>query len=353
MFTVLSVAYPFAPVGPDAVGGAEQILTTLEAGLAGAGLRSLVLAAPGSRVHGTLIPGPPIPDIIDDGSRRQVWRRCSELVAEIIDKERVDLVHVHGVDFAEYLPPPEVPTVVSLHLPLAWYPADVLALGTHRHRVHFVCVSRAQRRSGGDAWAAVPIIENGVAIPPRRPTRKRRFALCLGRICPEKAFHLAVLAARKADIALAIAGQVFPYPAHTSYFAEQLAPLLDHRRRFLGPIGGRRKARLLAAAQCLVVPSEVEETSSLVAMEALASGTPVVASRIGALVDLVEPGRTGYLVDGVDECAAAIEQAGRLDPAICRTTAADRWGAPRMIANYLTFYDALLQQRRPGADLRV
>jgi glycosyltransferase involved in cell wall biosynthesis len=208
--------------------------------------------------------------------------------------------------------------------------------------VQLVCVSADQRRRGGEPWADVAVIDNGVdtAAPP--DLRRRSFALALGRVCPEKGLHDAVSAARAAGVPLLIAGAVHPYPAHADYFRTHLAPALDGRRRFIGPIAGGRKRRLLAAARCLVVPSLVDETSSLVAMEALAAGTPVIARRVGALPTLVEHGHTGFLVDGVDDMAAALRRAAEIPPAACRAAALARFGADRMAARYRALYDGLV-----------
>ena len=118
-------------------------------------------------------------------------------------------------------------------------------------------------------------------------------------------------------------------------------PRLDRRRRYLGPVGFIRKRRLLAAARCLLVPSLVAETSSLVAMEAAACGTPVIAFRSGALPEVVEDGRTGFLVDDVDGMAEAIRRVDRIDPAACREAARRRFSNRRMAAAYLDRYQML------------
>ena len=111
---------------------------------------------------------------------------------------------------------------------------------------------------------------------------------------------------------------------------------------FSGPVGFARKRRLLTAARCLLVPSLAAETSSLVAMEAMACGTPVVAFRAGALPEIVEDGVTGFLVDGVRDMTVRIAQAGTLDRAAIRAAAVRRFSARCMTDRYLALYHRLL-----------
>jgi glycosyltransferase involved in cell wall biosynthesis len=160
--------------------------------------------------------------------------------------------------------------------------------------------------------------------------------------------HLALEAARLADLPLLIGGQVYPYAWHQQYFDREVAPRLDGRRRFLGPLGLARKRRFLAAAQCVVVPSLAPETSSLVAMEALAAGTPVVAFPNGALAGLIEPGRTGYLVETIEDMADAMRAAAGLDRALCRRAARERFSLEAMVEGYFTAYAQLAALGRGG-----
>jgi glycosyltransferase involved in cell wall biosynthesis len=243
---------------------------------------------------------------------------------------------MHGIDFHEYLPPPGVPVLATLHLPPAWYPPHALAPA--RPRTYINCVSVSQRRACPAGTLLVSTVENGVPIAPRAPHAKRRFCFALGRVCPEKGFHLAIDAARRANVALLLAGQVYGYLAHTEYFEREIVPRLGNGVRFIGPVGAARKRHFLSAARCLLVPSLAGETSSLVAMEALACGTPVVAFAVGALPDIVEHGRTGYLVRDAREMADAIAAVGRLDPAVCIATARQRFDVKRMIDGYFALY---------------
>ena len=339
---VLSVGDPQATVSADPVGGAEQVLAQLDRALVAAGHRSVVIAPEGSRVAGELVPAPPVPDEIGPAERARAHEAVRERIAAVLARGDIDVVHMHGIDFDAYLPPPGPPVLVTLHLPLDWYGAA--ALGTARPRTWLHPVSAAQARTASSGLALAAPIENGVRIPPCG-LRKRGFALVLGRICPEKGTDDAVSAARMAGIALLVAGTVFPYPEHRAFFRDRVAPLLDRRRRWIGPVAGRAKERLLAQAACVVVPSKARETSSLVAMEALAAGTPVVAYRSGALPEIVTHGRTGLVVEPGDVAglARAMRAVGAIDPAACRREAEERFSAERMIGAYLGRYAELAE----------
>ncbi len=227
---------------------------------------------------------------------------------------------------------------MTLHLPPQWYPAG--AFHPERADTWLVCVSKSQWRSCPPSPRLRAPIENGVPVDSISPgVRKRDFAIALGRICPEKGFHLAMDAAVQAGLPLLLGGMVYSYREHVAYFRREIEPRLDGRRlRFLGLVGFARKRRLLAAARCLLAPSLAAETSSLVAMEALASGTPVIAFPSGALPEIIEDGKTGFLVSDVREMADAIRRADSIDPAACRRAAVERFSARRMADEYLALY---------------
>lgn len=341
MPTILSVSYPLACVGPDAVGGAEQVLALLDAAIVRAGWESIVVAGQGSFTHGTLVATPMPVGPLTEAVRRAAQERHREAIVRVLREHNVDLVHMHGVDFDRYLPPAGVPVLATLHLPPSFYaPA---ALRPARPRTYLHCVSRSQHAAFPPDVPLLPPIENGIpaeAFGAR--VRKRGFALALGRICPEKGYHLALEAAHRAGLPLLLAGAVFRYAAHERYFREEITPRLDSLRRFIGPVSLHRKRRLLAAARCLLVPSLVPETSSLAAIEALASGTPVIAFPAGALADIVEHGVTGFLVNDQHEMAAAMHAAESLDPERCRAAARTRYSAERTQREYLERYERII-----------
>ena len=228
--------------------------------------------------------------------------------------------------------------VATLHLPLEWYPAAALA--PTRRDTWLYPVSRSQARSAPPGARLQAPIENGVDLA-TVPARKRGFALTLGRICPEKGTDDAIEAARRARLPLLVAGTAFAYREHQEYLRSCVVPRLDAARRWIGAVSGLSKKRLLGQARCVLVPSKARETSSLVAMEALAAGTPVIAYRAGALPDIVEHARTGFIVDGIDEMAAAMAAVDRIDPEACRRSARQRFPVEKMTRAYFACYAAL------------
>src|ERR1041385_897132 len=334
--TILSVAYTLSPVGPDAVGGAEQILTFLAPAPVGPGHHSIVVACEGSTTRDTLFPIR-FSDWPLDEALAWVYERQLNTIKQVLDDYHVDVVHMHGLNFAKCLPPHDVPVLATLHLPPSYYPPESFSIT--RPRTFLNCVSWSQRRSCPPEAQVLGHIENGVPfVGTRTPIATRKFCLALGRICPEKGFHFAITAAERAGTPLLLGGPVFNFNTYQKYFDEEIAPRCNGVTRFIGPVNMRRKRRLLAAAKCVLIPSLVPETSSLVAMEAFACGTPVVAFRSGALTEIVEDGLTGFLVNDEKEMAEAISKVGSLDMHACLDAARNRFSVARMVQQYFELY---------------
>ncbi len=344
LLTVLQVACPLAPVSFDAAGGPEQVLATLDRGLVHSGHCSLVIACDGSHTEGHLL-AIPCPAVVNDEARCAVWNCVRARLREALQIWAIDIVHMHGVDFHEYLPPPGVPVLATLHLPVSFYPERIF--GQTRTDTYLNCVSESQRLTCPPSGNKPLLVENGIPVNlfPREPASKSDYALALGRICREKGFHLALEAAERARVPLWIGGEVLRNQEHQEYFQQELLPRIKPPHRYLGPVGFDRKVTLLAHARCLLAASLVAETSSLVVMEALACGTPVIAFPSGAVRELVEHSKTGFLVTNPAEMAAAITHSDEIDRWECQHQARLRFSDEHMIGAYCALYKKISLSR--------
>jgi glycosyltransferase involved in cell wall biosynthesis len=163
-----------------------------------------------------------------------------------------------------------------------------------------------------------------------------------GRIHPDKATADAIEIARLAGRPLTICG-----PIHdATYFRERVELHIDGERvRYLGNVGGPARAAILGGAGVLLHPLGFDEPFGLCVVEAMMCGTPVVAYRRGAMPEVIDEGQTGFLVDTVDEAAAAVPGALSIDRSVVAATARRRFSADRMVGEYLSVYQQLLDRQ--------
>jgi glycosyltransferase involved in cell wall biosynthesis len=337
--TILFIAYPFAPVKEDTAGGAEQILLTLDEAVTIRGDKSIVIAMEDSSVYGELITTPAEKEILTWEEHTVVHSVHLNNINYALNNYKVDLIHMHGIDFKEYLPDVDIPILITVHLPYEWYPEGSFSI--KNRNIFFNSVSYTQQSTFPDNLNSLGTILNGIAVDRFPLSRTRgKYAVCLGRICWEKGYHHALNAARSAGVPLYIAGEVYNYEWHKKYFDESIAPLLDSDNyKFIGRVDIKKKIELLSSASCLVIPSLAPETSSLVAMEAMACGTPVIAFPSGALPEVIEDGVTGFIVNNEPEMSEAIKKAGTIDPLACRSRVVKLFSAERMIEQYYNIYN--------------
>ena len=338
MADILYIAYPLLPVSEESCGGAEQVLHTLEAEMAARGHRTTVAACNGSRVAGELLATGAAPAADDHLAERQEALR--QAVMATLRRRSFDLIHDHSGAFWRHAHECTAPVLGTLHLPRRMYARELFA--DIAPNVTFNCVSASQARDFLSNVAGV--IENGIALDhfPLTP-EKGDYLLWLGRICVEKGTHLAIETAQRCRLPLVIAGQVYPFAYHRRYFRECVEPHITHHDvRWIERPPLAEKVELLRRARAVLIPSLVDETSSLVALEAWACGTPVIAFRRGALAQLVRPGENGFLVETPEEMASAVARVAEIDPLACRRSVEEKYSAERMADDYARLYRRLL-----------
>jgi glycosyltransferase involved in cell wall biosynthesis len=163
------------------------------------------------------------------------------------------------------------------------------------------------------------------------------YAMFLGRMNPDKGVDAAARVARRAGVPLRIAGKMRE-PAERAYFDASVAPLLaDGLVEYVGEVGGVQKLELLGGASCLLNPIAWPEPFGMVMIEALACGTPVLATPWGSAPEIVTDGVTGYVAceDGLVDAIGRVDQ---LDRARCRAQASARFSIGRMVADHVDLY---------------
>ena len=169
----------------------------------------------------------------------------------------------------------------------------------------------------------------------------------IGRISPEKRPDRAIEIARRAGMKLRIAAKV-DY-ADRAYFAEKIEPLLDDPMiEFIGEIGDAEKPAFLGGARALLFPIDWPEPFGLVMIEAMAAGTPVIAWPCGSTAEVIEHGRSGFIVDSIEEAVAAVEAAARIPRAGVRAAFEARFTARRMALDYVRLYEGLIGAGTPA-----
>jgi len=360
MTRVLYIAYPLLTVSDESAGGAEQVLWTLEREMARhemahRGVFTTVAASSGSRVSGELF-STGEPCIQPDDYERRLAEHEDRIVELVRQRARegnaFDLIHDMSGSFWRRAAEIDAPVLATLHLPRSFYPAQ--SFENIPPNVSFNCVSRSQSSSFADLNTMLTVVPNGITLESFAPditadreqdSAERNGVLWLGRICEEKAPHLALEIAERAGLPITIAGQVYPFSYHQQYFEREVTPRLQQMANatFISAPSLATKRRLLREAQALLVTSLADETSSLVAMEAAASGTPVIAFRRGALPEVVKEDVTGFVVEDV---AGAVEACGRVDAisrAICAVHAQENFSSAKMADRYSDLYARILQ----------
>ena len=352
---ILYIAYPLLTVSDKSAGGAEQVLWTLERNMFRRRADTTVAASAGSRVTGVLFATGEPCTLPDDYERRNREHQ-GQILAHVHRRSRqgrgFDLVHDMSGSFWTRAAAIDVPVLATLHLPRSFYPPR--SLQNVPINVSFNCVSQAQARTFSDIRGVLGVVSNGIALerfncPPGpvmdNQSQQRPGLLWLGRVCEEKAPHLALEIAERAGLPITLAGQVYPFSYHQKYYEREIAPRLrwSSWATYVSSPSFEQKRSLLRQAQALLITSLAEETSSLAAMEAATSGTPVIALRRGALTEIVKEGITGFLVEDVDSAVEACRSAGEIDRAACARYARQNFSGAAMADGYSRLYARIVE----------
>jgi glycosyltransferase involved in cell wall biosynthesis len=171
---------------------------------------------------------------------------------------------------------------------------------------------------------------------------KGDYLLFIGRMSPDKGAHRAIEVAQKVGVPLKLAGKMQEL-REEEYFDAAVRPHLGGEIEYLGEVSHEDKVDLLQNARVTLFPIEWAEPFGLVMIESMACGTPVIATRHGAVPEVIEDGRTGVVVEEHTEMAEVIERADAIDPLECRRYVEERFSKERMVADYEAAYVKALE----------
>lgn len=344
---LLYTAYPLLAVTPESAGGAEQMLLAVEREMARAGHSTTVAAPAGSVVAGRLLATGAPASTPDQYESREREHNTKVLQLLKDHPNEFDLIHDESGSFFRHAAECPVPVLATLHLPRSFYREE------HFHNpapnLFFNCVSQSQAKTFDGLPNFAGVVENGIAVEDFPfSAEKEDYLLWLGRICEEKAPHLAITAARKAGLPLVLAGQVYPFRYHQRYFDREIRPHLGEGSgvRFIDTPVHQQKLKLLSHARALLLTSTAEETSSLVAMEAMACCTPVVAFCRGAFPEIVADHESGFVVESMEAMTQALGNVDRISPQACRRRVERHFSASRMAQDYQELYRRVLMSAK-------
>jgi glycosyltransferase involved in cell wall biosynthesis len=341
---IAQVAPLYESVPPKLYGGTERVVSCLTEELVRQGHQVTLFASGDSVTSAKLVPAYPTSLRSNTMVVDQMAHHIAMLGDVLSQIDEFDIIHYH----IDYLHFPlslreSIPNVTTLHGRLDI--PDLQPLYRRFTDIPVVSISNSQREPlPGINWQGT--VYHGLA--------ERQYTLCtdpgdylafLGRISPEKGVDRAIEIALQAGIPLKIAAKVDN--ADQEYFDSTLRPLLDnHLVEFIGEIGYPDKSKFLGNAMALLFPINWPEPFGLVMIEAMACGTPVIAYPYGSVPEVIEEGRTGFLVDDVPSAVRAVERISVISREKCRQQFEERFSAQRMTTDYLSIYNRLINSVR-------
>jgi len=353
------LAPPWIPVPPRGYGGIEAVVELLCEALVARGHDVTLFAAPGSRsiAHVHTLLEEPHPDTIGSALHESdhvacAWKQIEQAAAR---GQAFDVLHDHsGFTALAMADRVGVPVVHTIHGPFDRHMTRFYQ--RHGRAATLVAISRSQAAAVPAGVRISAVVPNPIAVD-RWPltTHKQDYVLWIGRMAPVKGAHVAIEAARLAGKNLVLAGPV--QTGQEQYFREQIEPHVDGQRvRYVGEVAGAAKQQLYANAQALLMPVRWPEPFGMVMIEALATGTPVIAFPEGAAAEIVIDGENGMLVSDELQMARAIDQVGAtgaIESARCRASVAERYDIAVTATGYERVYRrAAGVERAPAALAR-
>lgn len=330
-----------APVPPIAYGGIERIVGILAEGLAARGHDVITFASGDSRPAGKHVAT--WPETIAAKSIREKDLINTIHTMEILSHEAdVDLWSNHLATFPLALVSRlKAPMLTTLHS--EWIPEREELYRRASEWSAFTAISKYQRDRYADVSFAATIY-HGTDTAQLTPGPGGNYLAWIGRLTEKKGPIEAIKIAQETGLPLKLAGPLRPAPEpDVPFYEEHIEPHLSDTIEFVGELDEKGKADFLGNAKALLNPISWPEPFGLVAIEAMACGTPVLATRLGAMPEIIEHGSTGFLADSPEDLANCVRDIDTLDRAAIRRVAEDRFSLTHMIDQYESLFEKTIK----------
>lgn len=341
---IAQVAPLWERVPPSAYGGIELVVALLTDELVRRGHEVTLFASGDSISLAKLVSVHPRALRLDSSIKEYSIYEMLQLGTVYERADEFDLIHSHmGCASLPYAKLVKTPTVHTLH---GIFTSDNEKMFQYAKSQPFVSISDAQRelRLGLNYVATV---YNGIDVSSYKfypQPDEAPYLAFLGRISPEKGTHLAIEIAKKAGWRLKMAGKVDV--VDVEYFEKAVKPLIDGKQiEYLGEANHTQKNALMGGAVATLFPITWREPFGLVMVESMASGTPVIAMKLGSTTEVIAHGKTGFLCNNIEECVSAIAKVSDLNRFTCREYVQNRFSLQAMTDGYEEVYRQILEEK--------
>lgn len=262
-------------------------------------------------------------------------------VYRLARKDKFDIVHIHPVEHAiGFAADNPVPTVFTLHDPITCWRKFAYSAYKGNKNAYFVSISQSQRQPLKNI-NYIANVYNGIDTG-KYPFKKKPgdYLLIASRVIREKGFDVAVKVAQKTGLPLKIAGEILDQP----YWDKEVKPFLSDKITYVGMVTPGRLPALYKNALAFLFPIKWEEPFGLVMIEAMACGTPVIAFNRGSVKEVVKNGKTGFIVNNLDEMVQAVGKIHTIDRKDCRERVEQNFSLERMVDRYEEVYKEVLKR---------
>lgn len=341
---IAQVAPIIERVPPKKYGGTERVVYNLTEELVKMGHQVTLFASGDSETSAKLFSVYPkaLREVrVDDIYGMNYWSLLNIGMA-YEKQDEFDIIHDHNGHLS--LPAANIsktPTVITLH---GAFTAQNKPLFQAMNKPYYVSISDSQTHPAPKLHYAGTVY-NGLNME-NYPFSKSHdgYLLFVGRISMEKGVHIAIEAAQFLNLPLIIAAKL--EAVDMPYFQEYVGPKLSDQIKWIGEVDEEERNKLMSKALCFLHPVTWREPFGLTLIEALACGCPVVAMNKGSIPEIVENGKTGYVVEDVDEMIEAVNQIYKIDRGYCRKYALEKFSARRMAEGYVRVYEKIISETK-------